>query len=122
MVDRALKVQALSEGGLEVLYRTRRGHTVVREGIGLCGRSSLSKDVGAFDPAVLASDELWCDTVFIGAIWDGATGEEGANDAEMTVGGRKVERGRAGCADDGRGCVAVAVRVATGESGGVCER
>jgi hypothetical protein len=64
------------------------------DGVGPEGSGSLGEDVRTLDPTVLTSDELWGDSVFIGMIWDCAAGEEGAYDAEMAVGGCKVERCR----------------------------
>lgn len=61
----------------------------------LYGRGGLGKEVCALDPAILASDEFWGDSVFVGAIWSCAAGEEGADDGEMTVGSSEVEWGRA---------------------------
>jgi hypothetical protein len=119
VVDRAFEVQALSDRGFEVLYGTGRGRTLLGEGGGPEGRGGLGEEVSALDPAVLASNELWGDSVFIGTVWDCAVGEECTDDAEMTVGGCKVERGRAWSADYGCGCVAIAVRVAPWESWGV---
>ena len=56
--------------------------------------------------------------MLVGAIWDRAALEEGADDGEMAVGRGKVERGRAGRADDGCRGVTAALRVAAGESAG----
>ena len=98
-----------------MVYGERSSSTLSDGGSG--GGGGLCKDVCTLDPAVLTSDELWGDSVLVGAIWDGAAREEGAHDGEMAVGGCKVERGRAGCADYGAGCVAIAVGVAAGESG-----
>lgn len=84
-------------------------------GKGVCGRAylggrgGLGKEVCALDPTILAGDEFWGDSVFVGAIWGCATGEEGANDGEMTVGGSEMERGRARSADYGGCGVAIAV-------------
>jgi len=93
VVDRALEVQALSQRGFEVFYRTRRS-AVLRESDGRSGgRGGFGKDVCALDPAVLTSDELWGETVLVGTVWDRTAGEEGADDGEVAVGGGKVERG-----------------------------
>ena len=56
--------------------------------------------------------------MLVGAIWDRAALEEGADDGEMAVGRGKVERGRAGRADDGCRGVTATLGVAAGESAG----
>lgn len=63
-----------------MLYGTRRSRALLgdKDGVGggrhggpyRGGGRGLGKDVCALDPAILASDELWGDSVLVCTVWD----------------------------------------------------
>lgn len=122
MVDRALEMEFLPEGRLNVLDTRMgslpRGMTVAIRCI-VTARTCkhlACEDISALDPTILTGNNLRGDTVLIWTIRMGTMHKKGANDACVTVCSSEVKWGCTRSTNYRSGRITAAIRISAGKS------